>query len=183
MANNTKTMIFQAYVYLMTTKQIEKITVKDVANQCGITRQTFYYHFQDLLDVIEWGFCQGTENTLQKCLEAETIKEALHTLLEQSASRRPFGKRLLNSQKRTQICSMVLEAIQKWLFVMFKDRNENTDYSVDELDFALHFYAYAIAGCVYDVILNENADLESIASQIAMLIEPLAAKYSSIPIM
>lgn len=183
MANNTKTMIFQAYVYLVTTKQIEKITVKDVANQCGITRQTFYYHFQDLLDVIEWGFCHGMENTLHKCLEAKTIKEALHTLLENTYLHRPFGKRLLNSQKRTQICSMVLEAIQKWLFVMLKDRNINMNYSVDELDFALHFYAYAIAGCVYDIILDEDADLESIASQIAVLIEPLASKYSSIPVM
>ena len=47
MASNTKFAILAAYANLITQKNIDKVTVKDVVDICGITRQTFYYHFQD----------------------------------------------------------------------------------------------------------------------------------------
>ena len=39
---------------------IDKITVKALIEECHISRQTFYYHFQDLMDVIEWTMRQTT---------------------------------------------------------------------------------------------------------------------------
>ena len=33
---------------------IDKITVKSLIEECHISRQTFYYHFQDIMDVMEW---------------------------------------------------------------------------------------------------------------------------------
>ncbi len=175
MASNTKVTIFQAYAYLITTKNIDKVTVKDVVEQCGITRQTFYYHFQDLLDVIEWGLRRGAENALENGLSANSLEDAIYTFLSLAEQNRVFGKRILNSQKKNQICDMMLQAVHKWLFVMFKEKNINPNFTVDELDFALHFYAYAIAGSTYDVILNEAADLHAITKQIAVLMEPVTA--------
>ena len=173
MASNTKVTIFQAYAYLITVKNIDKVTVKDVVEHCGITRQTFYYHFQDLLDVIEWGLRRGAENALQSGLNADSVEDALYTFLALADKHRVFGRKILNSQKKNQICDMILQSIHKWLFVMFKERNENHSLSVEELDFALHFYAYAIAGSTYDVIMNENTDLDSLKHQIITLMSPV----------
>ena len=66
MANNTKQVIAQAYADLIAKKNIDRVTVKDVAEACGITRQTFYYHFQDLLDVIEWSIRHQTEKIVKQ---------------------------------------------------------------------------------------------------------------------
>ncbi len=173
MASNTKVTIFQAYAYLITTKNIDKVTVKDVVEQCGITRQTFYYHFQDLLDVIEWGLRRGAENALQSGLSAGSVEEALHTFLSLAEQNRVFGKKILNSQKKNQICDMMLQSVHKWLFIMFKERHTNSNFTVDELDFALHFYAYAISGSTYDIIMNENADISEIKRQIVSLLSPV----------
>lgn len=49
-----KPMIAEAFIRLSKQKNIDKITVKDLVEACGISRQTFYYHFQDILEVIEW---------------------------------------------------------------------------------------------------------------------------------
>jgi AcrR family transcriptional regulator len=37
-------------------KPLDKITVIDIVTDCGVNRQTFYYHFQDIYDLIEWLF-------------------------------------------------------------------------------------------------------------------------------
>lgn len=173
MASNTKVTIFQAYAHMITIKNIDKVTVKDVVERCGITRQTFYYHFQDLLDVIEWGLRRGAESALQKGLTAGSVEEALRTFLTLAEQNRAFGRKILNSQKKNQICDMMLSAVHKWLFVMFKEKNTNDSMTVEELDFALHFYAYAISGTTYDVIMNENADVNISIHRIITLMGPV----------
>ena len=54
-----KPMIAEAFIRLSKQKNIDKITVKDLVEACGISRQTFYYHFQDILEVIEWSLDQA----------------------------------------------------------------------------------------------------------------------------
>ena len=49
----TKDSIAAAFLDVASKKSIDKVTVKDVVEACGITRQTFYYHFRDMMDVIE----------------------------------------------------------------------------------------------------------------------------------
>lgn len=51
---DVKKRIVEAFVKLSKEKNIDKITVKDIVDECGISRQAFYYHFQDILEVIEW---------------------------------------------------------------------------------------------------------------------------------
>jgi len=173
MASNTKFAIIEAYADLMTRKNADKVTVKDVVEECGITRQTFYYHFQDLLDVIEWGLHRRTDEVLRQGLDVGSIKDALYIFLSAASDNRPLCKKILMSQKKTQICNIVLESVQNWLFIFFKERSCVVGFEPDDLDFALHFYANAIAGCAYDIVWNEDADIEAIVSQIVRLMQPL----------
>ena len=50
---NMKAMIAETFLTLAGQKNVDKITVKDLVEACGISRQTFYYHFQDIIDVVE----------------------------------------------------------------------------------------------------------------------------------
>lgn len=173
MATNTKYTIIEAYISLISKKGMDKVTVKDVVESCGITRQTFYYHFQDLLDVIEWGFRKRTDESIRRGLEAASIEEALVIFFSAANDYRPLAKKILTSQKKNQISDLVMNGIQNWLFLMFKEKNSHIDYPVHELDFALQFYAYAIAGSLYDVIWNDEADIHYTAKQIVHLMQPV----------
>ena len=59
MAVNMKSMIAETFMALSKTKDVDKITVMDLVKACHISRQTFYYHFQDILEVIEWSMQQA----------------------------------------------------------------------------------------------------------------------------
>lgn len=53
MAQLTKKAIVEAFVTLLEERPFEKITVRDIVVECGITRNTFYYHFEDVYGVLK----------------------------------------------------------------------------------------------------------------------------------
>ena len=53
MPNFTKIAIQQSFLRLLRQRPITKITVKDIVEDCGINRNSFYYHFQDLPQLLE----------------------------------------------------------------------------------------------------------------------------------
>lgn len=48
-----KNVIAGTFATMAKQKGIDKITVKALIDACGISRQTFYYHFQDIMEVVE----------------------------------------------------------------------------------------------------------------------------------
>ena len=48
MANFTKQAIKAAFLELLDEKPLNKISVRDIVERCGINRNSFYYHFQDI---------------------------------------------------------------------------------------------------------------------------------------
>ena len=53
MPNFTKLAIQQSFLRLLSQRPITKITVKDIVEDCGINRNSFYYHFQDLPQLLD----------------------------------------------------------------------------------------------------------------------------------
>lgn len=51
--NRTKSAIIAAFGELLNERPLNKITVKDIVDRCGINRNTFYYHFTDIPSLLE----------------------------------------------------------------------------------------------------------------------------------
>ena len=54
MCNDTKRKIAAAVIDMMRTRPVSKITVQQIMEQTQMKRQSFYYHYQDIYDVLEW---------------------------------------------------------------------------------------------------------------------------------
>ena len=57
MSQVTKRALEASLKKLLLERPLDKITVTDIAEDCGINRMTFYYHFRDIYDLVEWA-CQ-----------------------------------------------------------------------------------------------------------------------------
>lgn len=55
-SDQTKYALAAALKELMAQKPIDRITIHDLTERCGIRRQTFYYHFEDVYDLLRWMF-------------------------------------------------------------------------------------------------------------------------------
>ncbi len=64
MALATKRLLADSLRQLLEKKPLEKITVKEIVENCGVKRQTFYYNFQDIYDLVEWIFRDTSERLL-----------------------------------------------------------------------------------------------------------------------
>ena len=69
----SKRLIYEALADLLLEKPLEKITVRDIVDHCGINRHTFYYHFQDIYAVFE--------EICRVCLSKAEKKSPAHVLL------------------------------------------------------------------------------------------------------
>lgn len=70
MALDMKAAIAESFNSLVRQRGIDKVTVKAVIEDCGISRQTFYYHFQDIMDVVEWCARQAVAHMVERSLAA-----------------------------------------------------------------------------------------------------------------
>ena len=56
MTQFTSKAIEESFIRLLNERPLDKITIKDIVDDCGISRNTFYYHFQDKYDLVNWIF-------------------------------------------------------------------------------------------------------------------------------
>lgn len=52
----TKRALVEAFSKVLVKKPFSKITISDITDECGISRMTFYYHFKDIHELVEWTF-------------------------------------------------------------------------------------------------------------------------------
>lgn len=63
-SNQTKRLLAQSLQELMVSTPLEKISVNDIVEQAGVGRNTFYYHFEDKYDLVNWYFQSGITQVL-----------------------------------------------------------------------------------------------------------------------
>ena len=63
-SQNTKRMLVDTFLELLHKKPLSKITVSEIVNTCHINRKTFYYHFTDIYDLLEWYLNEKVNETL-----------------------------------------------------------------------------------------------------------------------
>ena len=65
MSQITKRALEQSLKNLLREKPLSKITVTDITEDCGVNRMTFYYHFRDIYDLIEWVCVEDAARALE----------------------------------------------------------------------------------------------------------------------
>ena len=75
MSEITKRALEQSLKNLLLKKPLNKITINDIAEDCGINRMTFYYHFKDIYDLVEWSCLEDAQKALKEKKTYDTWQE------------------------------------------------------------------------------------------------------------
>ena len=76
MATFTRKAIMQTFLHILKNKPLDRITVKDICEQCEINRNTFYYYFKDIYDVLEAIFEDEVRLVMDEAKEGVTFHDA-----------------------------------------------------------------------------------------------------------
>src|SRR5699024_11835415 len=85
---DVKRQIANTLLQLLEKKSLEKITVKELVALCGISRQTFYYHFEDVLDVVDWWTRQGAQQLMEESMRTDDPRKALRLFVDYTTEHR-----------------------------------------------------------------------------------------------
>ena len=77
MSGFTKEIIIRTLFELLNEKPLAKITVKDIVERCGVNRNTFYYHFRDISDVVECALLREVDQVFERPVEVDSVLENL----------------------------------------------------------------------------------------------------------
>ncbi len=169
MPSDMKERIAREFAELARTKSIDKITVKDIVEACHITRQTFYYHFQDLIDVIDWSLRQAMEELLEKSIRIDSREQVIELFLSEAVKARGLLRKLLASQLREQTERLIVESVRSYFREMVERRELLQDVSLSDAQVALDFYTFATVGMMLEYCSRPNLDVKRLAGQITRL--------------
>lgn len=82
MANFTRKAIKETFILLLEERPLSDITVKDIVERCGINRNSFYYHYQDLPSLIEEIIKEEAESIIRSYPSVTTIVECFDAVIE-----------------------------------------------------------------------------------------------------
>lgn len=99
----TKKMLVEALEALLREKPLNKISIKELVNQCGLNRQTFYYHFDDIFNLVEYSFEKGFMLSLYTYKGEALWQEGLKELLSELEENRIVYKHVLCDMSRDQL--------------------------------------------------------------------------------
>ncbi len=165
-----KSIIADTLVSMMKQKGIDKITVKSLIEACDISRQTFYYHFQDIMEVIEWSMEQATQNMLARSLDAKTPQDAFYVLISSVAENRALIRKLLDSQRREQIEKLFVHAARTYLEQLIRSKAQAAPLNYSDMEVALDFWAFGITGLLFKSCECHEMDAKRLAGQICQLL-------------
>ena len=182
MKEDMKSVIADTFSEMLEKEDIDKITVTRLIAQCHISRQTFYYHFKDIMDVLEWTFRRATQELVEQSLNAEDRLKALTAYITFVRQNRTKLKKLIYSRRWVQIEGMLVEAVTVYLAELARNRVPDIELSVDDLEVMLTFYACGMVGVLLQYVDKPNLNEEKLVLQMERIItgKMFPGKHNSI---
>ena len=100
MANFTRRAIKETFIHLLEERPLNDITVKDIVERCGINRNSFYYHYQDIPTLIEEIIKEDAEAIIRAYPSVTTIVDGFDAVIEFASQHRRAILHIYNSPNR-----------------------------------------------------------------------------------
>lgn len=143
MPRSTKDDILRALYELLRDRPLNEITVKELVERCGISRQAFYYHFSDLYGVVDWAM--EREVAKLERLQPQQWWQAMQQIMEQLFQSRAVVLNLYRAYER----SYVEYHLRSWLIgpirVKVEDCAARHAVTPEQVDFVTELCAMALA--------------------------------------
>ncbi len=146
MALTTKRALAASLKKLLEKKTLDHITVKDIVENCEVNRQTFYYHFQDIYDLMEWVFWDDMNHLLPQEGEKINWRMGLTKAVEYMQDNKNLAMNTYHSFSREQLDRYITIAVMPFIRDITVSLSSGLNISQEDIEFATELYSYALAG-------------------------------------
>lgn len=171
MAEITKKALAASLKKLLLQKPLDKVTIQDIVDDCGVNRQTFYYHFENIYDLIEWIFLTEAINSIEDHRSYETWQQGFLQIFEYVLANRSFIVNIYHSINREQLDRYLYENTYTLLIGVVNEQAVGMNVREEDKKFIADFYKFAFVGIMLGWISQGmKEDPHRIIDRISVLI-------------
>lgn len=171
MAQFTKKAIMQCFIQMLNESPMDKISVVDIAERCGINRNTFYYYYCDIYALVKELFTIEAQRIAEKELSCATWQEVCLEALEFVRENRRAVYHLFHSNHRDLLEEYLYDVAHLEMVNFVRREAEGMPVKEEDINSLALFYTSALVGLVTRWMLEGmKADVESILDNIGRLI-------------
>lgn len=154
MSQTTKRALAASLKNLLLQKPLNKITINDIAEDCGISRMTFYYHFKDIYDLVEWTCAEDAARALKGKKTYDTWQEGFLNIFHAVQANKPFIMNVYRCVSRERIEQYLNPLIHSLILGVVEEKSSEIAVSEGDKRFIASFYEYAFIGIMLEWIGN-----------------------------
>ena len=158
MSNITQNLIIETFLRLLEKKDLQKITIKELAALCEINRNTFYYHFKDLYDLLETVFRIQAQEVKEACIKHMPWQENMLRSMSFALEHKEALYHLYESPRRDLLESYLYNVIGEVMERYIMEQAEGMEIENKDLLLIVDFYKYALVGILLEWIRGGMQD-------------------------
>ena len=160
MPNAMKYALAQSLKKLLSTRKLDKITVKDIAEDCGVNRQTFYYYFRDIYDLLEWNFCDATERLIRSGLDHGDWRSGVKAVTEYLQENRTLVWNAYHSISHDSVSEFLKRTLRPHILSAVREEAKGLDWEPcqENVDFVADIFTLTAAGIVMEWIGTQRME-------------------------
>lgn len=157
-SQNTKKMLANTLISLIKKKSLSKITISEIVKECQINRKTFYYHFEDIYELLEWHL----EQEINSIINPNITLDELDVAIRISTDYMDTHTYLYNCADDPYFCDKFMDFIIKMIHPVSFDnitqleKRHNKELDINYKHFLAEMMAKVAALSIIDTIKHKN---------------------------
>ncbi|MGL5647784.1 MAG: TetR/AcrR family transcriptional regulator [Clostridium sp.] len=140
-SNMTKELFSNALKNRMKTKAINKITIQELSEECGLNRRTFYRHFKDIYDLLVWSYQTEIENKIEPYIDFNHWEKGLLELFEYFYSNKETSFSIIKYSRREYLEKFLNALLLESIEPIMKQEPHYVNLSYEKQNFLIKFYS------------------------------------------
>lgn len=170
--SNMKQTFADTLMEMLNTTSLENISIKDVVSRCGVSRQSFYYYFNDIYDIVEWIFLQETEKALNEYSDINNWQFGYVLLMKWVQNHKALVLNTYKSVQREYIEHFMNQVLYQYIIKVVEDQSQGMNVTTDQCEFIAKFFTLAINAISLEWIRTGMKERpENVAEQVNTVIK------------
>lgn len=171
MSQVTKRALENSLKQLLTQKPLNKITIQDITDNCGISRMTFYYHFRDIYDLVQWVCQEDARQALESKNIYDTWQEGLSGIFRMVAQNKSFVLNVYRSVHQEQVENYLRPQIDDLVIGIIRQAPGSREVTEENQTFIARAYSCVIVGMMMDWIKQDmHTEPEELVRRLSILL-------------
>ena len=142
--------IKNSFIKLLTERPISQITVKDIVEDCGVNRNSFYYHFQDIPSLLEEIIVEMTAKVIENLPEESTFEEKVTAALQEINVNKRMIYHIYGSSNREFYEKQLMKICEHVTRTYIRSREYSERVDSKDLEFVISYLKCELFGQLID---------------------------------